>query len=350
MKHLLATAILLISFLAEGLAQSPVIEGTSYYLPKTAVQFTILVEKKTFTPGELSMYANRYFMQGDEVLTPKVTHRIVNMKMEAIGVPDTAKYYTAKMSPKLNINKVYTTDDAVLLAVNTEPKAPVAPVPFKAAPKKAPLNPRDFMSAEILAVGSKAKMAQLCAKEIYDIREARNELTRGQADAMPKDGEQLRLMMVSMEQQEKALTQLFCGITECDTIEEVITLCPDTEVERRALFRFSEYYGVCDADDLSGAPYYVSVKDLHQTPEDTRTEKEKMKQKDETGLFVNVAGRAHVSVYQQEKLWVERDYPFAQFGRTENLSTDLFNKKVMTTYEVNPVTGAMVNMKSDFVN
>lgn len=44
------------------------------------------------------------------------------------------------------------------------------------------------MTEEILIAGSTAKMAELVAKEIYNIRESKNSLTRGQADYMPKDG------------------------------------------------------------------------------------------------------------------------------------------------------------------
>lgn len=345
-KRILSIAIAAVTVLMAH-AQAPVIEGTSYFLPKTAVQFTVQVEKTTFTPGELAEYANRYFMQGEEVLYPMTTYRIVNMKMQTVGVPDSAKHHTANVTPKYSIHKVFTNQEGVLLSVNTEPQEQKAEQPFTPAPKPKALNPRDYMSKEILSVGSKVKLAQLCAQEIFDIREARNELTRGQADAMPKDGEQLRLMMSSMDEQERALTQLFCGTTVKDTLEEVITFCAQGEVEKAVAFRFSEAYGICDNDDLSGAPFYVSVKDLHQTPEDTRTEKEIQKAKDETGLFSIVPGRARVTVYQQERKWVEKDYSYAQFGREENLSTVLFNKKVLTTYEVNPVTGVIMNMKSE---
>lgn len=49
-------------------------------------------------------------------------------------------------------------------------------------------NPRQYMTEEILLAGSSAKMAELTAKEIYNIRESKNLILRGQADTMPKDG------------------------------------------------------------------------------------------------------------------------------------------------------------------
>lgn len=347
MKKILTTITAAIASLSGAFAQSPVLEGTSYYLPKTALQFTILVEKTTFTPGEYAEFANRYLKQSDAVLDGKTTYRIADMKMKAVGVADTSKYYTAHINPKLTISKIYITEDGILRAVNTEPEALPVEKAFTPAPKAKPLNPRDFMSETILSAGSKAKMAQLCAEEIYEIRESRNNLTRGTAETMPTDGEQLRLMLSSLDTQEKALRSLFEGNTSIDSTEMVITVCPDREVDKRVLFRFSDAFGMVDADDLSGEPYYISVSDLHQTPEDTRTEKEKQKQKDETGLFVNVPGRAHITVFKNEKPVLESDLSYPQFGRTDNLSVALFSKKVETSYKVSTITGSTIDFKSE---
>ena len=64
------------------------------------------------------------------------------------------------------------------------------------------------MNEDILSAGSSAKMAELCALEIYDIRDSKSLLNKGQADFMPKDGEQLRIMLANLETQENALMQL----------------------------------------------------------------------------------------------------------------------------------------------
>lgn len=76
-----------------------------------------------------------------------------------------------------------------------------------ATTQKKKINPRDFLTEEILMAGSTAKMAELVAKEIYNIRESKNALVRGQADNMPKDGEQLKIMLANLEEQEAAMTE-----------------------------------------------------------------------------------------------------------------------------------------------
>ena len=344
MKRIISLFSIALAMFNSALAQDPVNEGAPYYLPKTAFKFRVLVQKTTFTPGEYAEYASRYLKQSDAVLEPKTSYKIIDLKMQPIGVPDASKHYTAKAGMKYNIQKLHVNDNGVLLSVNMDP-APNKEEPlFTPARKPAPLNPRDYMSEDILAAGSKAKMAQLCAEEIYTIRTSRNDLTRGTAETMPKDGEQLKLMLASLNTQEKALRQLFEGVTEVDTTEHVFTVMADVPTTGQLAFRFSEVFGITAVDDFSGSPYYISVADLHQTPEDTRTEKEKIIQKDDPGLFINIPGKAHVVLFNANKTVKEMDVFYPQFGRVEALTASLFNKKVFTSYQLNQTTGTTMHL------
>lgn len=349
MKGFISLFVIAFAMLQSVFAQDVVNEGVSYYLPKTAFKFRILVEKTSFTPGEYAEYASRYLKQSDAVLTPKTVYKILDIKMQAIGVPDQTKHFTTKVGPKLNIQKVYVNENGILASINTEPIINKEEGMFVPALKSAPLNPRDYMNEDILAAGSKAKMAQLCAEEIYTIRSSRNDLTRGTAEAMPKDGEQLRLMLASLNTQEKALRQLFEGVTVTDTTEHVVTVMADAQTTGQLAFRFSDAFGMTIADDFSGSPYYLSVTDLHQTPEDTRTEKEKIVQKDDPGLYINVPGKAHVVLFNANKTVKEMDVFYPQFGRVEALNASLFNKKIMTSFQLNQITGKTMRLESQEV-
>ena len=44
---------------------------------------------------------------------------------------------------------------------------------------------------------------------------------------MPKDGEQLKIMLAQLNTQERALTQAFEGTTVKDTTEQVVTIIPE---------------------------------------------------------------------------------------------------------------------------
>ncbi len=322
-------------------------EGTGYYLPRTELRFTVRMEKTTYTPGEYALYAEKYLRMTNVSMKPSVTYRIIDFKVNSVGERDTSKFYVAPTDSKHNIQSLRLDDNGTLLAINAEPKVVSMPEPFKPAPKPKAINPRDYMTEDILTAGSSAKMAELCALEIYDIRDSRNLLNRGQADFMPNDGEQMRIMLNNLDMQEAGFLQLFKGITDKDTIDAVIQFVPTKTTERQLLFRFSKWLGVTDADDLAGNPYFISVEDKHITAQIQETLLNTKKQKDNVGLFVNVPGKIKVSLYDGEKEWTAYELYAAQFGRTEALSEELFSKKMFTNLVLNPVTGSIESIESD---
>lgn len=255
---------------------SQTIEGTSYYLPKTAMKFTLTVEKTQYEPGQFAGYAQRYMKQDDVQLEASTTYRIVDTRMHNIAMPDTAKHFTLSLDKRYTISTVERTDNGQLLAINAEPKRVTEPAPFVPARKPRALNPRDFMNEDMLTAGSTAKMAQLIAQEIYDIRDSRNQLQRGQAEFMPADGQQLRIMMDGLNTQERALRQVFEGTTVKDTTEVTLVFVPTENVDRQLFFRFSRHFGLVDNDDLSGVPYYITVyTDAKATDDGEAQKKEK---------------------------------------------------------------------------
>ncbi len=319
-------------------------EGMVYFLPKTAVRIVVQVEKTTYTPGEFCKYADRYLRLKDVASEPSVGYRITNLRVEPVAMADTTKGYSVKFDPKSVASNIALSDDGILLAINATPKpAEYAPA-FKPAPKPAPMNPRQFMSEEILAAGSTAKMAELTAQDIYEIRESRNLLIRGQADNMPKDGEQLRLMLNQLEMQDHALSSLFSGQTVKDTIEKVMTIMPDKEIERELLFRFSKKLGLVDKDDLAGEPYYIRVANLRTVPMPDPDEKKK---KQEPGLYINVPGKMKVTIYDAIEPINVTELPAGQFGNVELLSGALFNKRYATHLWMNPLSGSVDRLEAE---
>lgn len=343
MKTFLSATCLSVLFTLSAYAQLP-FEGMSYYLPKTEIQFTFLVEKTTYEPGQFSAYAERYMKRNDVAQRASVNYRIIDMQMTPIGVPDTAKHYTLSMDKKYSVGEVHLSDNGLLLAINDQPKAIAEHKPFIAASKPLRLNPKDFMNEDILTAGSMAKMAELTAQEIYDIRESRNMLSRGQAEFMPKDGEQLRIMMNGLDTQERALRQAFEGYTEKDTTEVIISYVPTQSVEKELFFRFSKRLGFTDIDDLGGAPYYISIEkeqDVEPNPEPAK------KDKDDIGLHINMPAKIKATLFQQEKPIKSYTLFVGQFGTTENLSGALFGRKQTVRLTLNPISGALESIKEE---
>ena len=332
-------------------------EGAVYFIPMTAVSVTVEVEKTTYTPGDFCQYAERFLRMKDVSATPSVSYRITAIRQVAVAVPDTAKRYAVKFDARTSATNVRLSDDGVLLGINTEERGTrneenknlqqgYSPSTFHLPPSTNKLNPRQYMNEETLAAGSTAKMAELTAQDIYEIRESRSLLVRGQADNMPKDGEQLRLMLNQLDLQDRALTSLFVGTYERDTIQQTFSVVPSANVTHETLFRFSQKLGLVDSDDLVGVPYYIHIENLKTVPLPAPVDPKK-KQKSVDGIFVNIPGRLRSVVSDSQGVIVADDFPAGQFGNVELLSGALFNKRYTTRLRLNPLSGAVEHLDAE---
>ena len=324
-------------------------EGAIYYLPKTALRITVQVERSSFTPGEFCKYAERYLRMKDVITEPTINYSIITIQQEPVAVADTSKCYAIKFDARTSACNVRLSADGILLAINTDEKVatPWSSVNNqKKNGRKELINPRSYLSEEILAAGSTAKMAELIAQEIYEIRESRNLLTRGQADYMPKDGEQLRLMLNKLEEQNLALTSLFTGVTVSDTTEYTFTITPNKDIENQILFRLSDKLGIVDADDLAGVPYYINIENLKTVPP-VEVIDPKKKQKQANGVYVNIPGKLRSTISNVQGMMVSNEFPAGQFGNVELLSGALFNKRYTTHLQLHPISGAVEKLQAD---
>lgn len=323
-------------------------EGVVYYLPKTAIRVSVLVEKTTYQPGDFARYAQRYLRLNDVSLEPATSYRVVSVQQTPVAIADTSKAYAVKFDIRTVAANVQLSDAGCLLGINVNPIAqPAGPDVFQPAPQRPMLNPRDLMNEEILAAGSTAKMAELTAQEIYDLRENRNLLIKGQAEFNPKDGEQLKVMLNELDERDRALTSLFKGVTMTDTTEHILWVTPDGPFQRQVLFRLSQLDGLVDADDLSGAPFYISIDDLSTVPPVDPLAAQNKKKKTESGVYVNVPGQMRSTLYQGIDPMCTQEFPAPQFGNVELLSGSLFNKRYTTHLWLNPLTGAVDRLQAD---
>jgi len=323
-------------------------EGLVYFLPKTAVRISVLVEKTTYQPGDFARYAQRYLRLSDVSQAPSTGYRVVGVSQTAVAVADTAKCYAVKFDIRSIAAQAQLSADGCLLAINADPVADVAqPEPFLPAPQRPMLNPRELLGEEILSAGSTAKMAELTAQEIYDLRENRSLLIKGQAEYNPKDGEQLKVMLRELDDQERALSSMFRGVTTVDTTEHILWMIPAGPIGRQVLFRLSQTDGMVDSDDLSGDPFYITVEDLHTVPPVDPMAAQAKKKKVEAGVYVNVPGRMKVTIFRGIEPIDTKEHPAPQFGNVELLSGSLFNKRYTTHLWLDPLTGATQRLQAD---
>lgn len=316
-------------------------EGVTYILPRTALRVDLLVEVNRYTPGEYAKYAERYLRVKDVAIEPSETWTIKEIHMDVFGKPDATKVYTLKLKDKTIAPMVKLSDDGMLLAINAEPQQTTPFEGYTTEKSGRKLDSRQYMTEEILMAGSNAKTAQLCAQEIYSIRESKNLLNRGQADYMPTDGKQMEIMINNLNEQENALAQLFLGYTLSETKTYTFYVDPTGDMDKEVLFRFSRRLGVVDTDDLAGYPVFISIKDQHTVPAPVEGLDVRKKAIRLDGIQYNVPSKAKVEIFSEQQPLVNAEVAFGQFGNVETLSSVLFNKRTDTKVVFYDQTGGV---------
>lgn len=355
MKKILFTAGLLV-FSAHLTAQTSVTEykpgltesGITYFLPQTRLHVTVTAQRTTYHPGEFCQYAERFLRINDVEKTERDEWELISVEVTPYGVADKTKAYTIQLKPKTSAPFVGLASDGRLLSINADiPKHKALSAPSVYKEKGTLLNPEEYKTEEIITAGSTLKMAELTANEIYDIRENRSLLSKGQADFMPKDGEQLKLMLKTLDTQEEALLQLFKGTSSRETHVFTLDLFPEQELQRHVLFRFSKHLGLVDRDNMAGEPVYITLKDLKSLPAEVVVEEKKGKKKEVLDVRYTLPGTAYVKIFTPERELLSLNLQLAQFGRVEHLGGELFNKKYTTHIIFSPETGGIVKLDAE---
>lgn len=322
-------------------------EGIAFFLPKTAVEVNVIATKVKYTPGDFCQYANRYLRINNVTSEPSTDWEIKKIEVRPVGIPDSTKAYIMKLSDKSVMSNIEVTDNNIIKAINTSaPKSAKAEYILE-MPQRAE-DGRKYMTEEIITAGSTAKMAELTAKEIYNIRESKNLILRGQADTMPKDGASLKLIMDNLEKQEKALVQMFTGIKTREDKLFTAVILPEGDTTEKVVMRFSQKLGVLSSDNLAGEPMYIKIENINPAQTSAADSEDGKKKKAPKGIIYNIPAKANVMLtFKGKTLFEDNNMMFAQFGNTELLVNDLFNKKVNTRVIFDTVTGGIQKIDKD---
>lgn len=314
--------------------------GVTYVLPKTEIEIVLQTTKHTYTPGEFCKYADRYLRLNNVSAEPEEYWTLDKIQPLIAGVPDKDNVYFVKLKDKTVAPLMELTQDGIVRSINMPFSGKQANQGTKVTTTpETGIDPRSFLTEEILMSSSSAKMAELVAKEIYSIRESKNALLRGEADNMPKDGAQLKLMLDNLNLQERAMTEMFSGTVKEEPKTAIVRLTPK-EMKNEVAFRFSKKLGVVANDDLAGEPYYISVTNL-KTPDISNIEESKKKLE---GVAYNVPGRAQVILTQSNKKLFDEELPVTQFGTIEYLAPVLFNKGATVKVLFDTATGGLIKV------
>lgn len=350
MKNLITIACLLFSI--PLMAQTKVVKknavkannfGITYSLPKTQLIVDAEVTKVTYKAGPYYKYAEKYLGVKDAITEDKVYYELGKLSLVNKGIPDPDNTYIVEFKSGTVAPYAYLTEDGLLCSINAEytPEESELETIKKNGQGPAKVTDASVFSEELLMAGSTARQAEVAAKQIYRIRESRLNILTGDADNLPPDGEAMKLVIQQLEEQEKALTNLFTGILTKETSHYEVSITPYDNLEKEVLFRFSNLMGIVDADDLGGVPVYMNLKATERAPVLDPKEAEK-KEKSLKGIVYNVPGKASIEISMNKKTLYKGDAQITQFGSREGLAPVMFeDKKAPVKVYFYPETGAI---------
>ncbi|MDR3251342.1 MAG: DUF4831 family protein [Tannerella sp.] len=301
--------------------------GVTYSLPKTSFIINAEVTKVTVKAGSYYRYAERYLGVKNVATEDRVYYELGKLTLTNKGVPDIDNVYRIEFKQKTVAPFVYLTRDGLICAINEE-YTPEVVAEEELAQETAvqTIPPTSVYSEELLMAGSVARQAEVAAKQIYHLRESRTDILTGDADNLPPDGEAMKIVISKLEEQEKALTNLFIGYETRETLYFDVTVVPEDELDRDVLFRFSSKLGILDDDDLGGEPVYISLTAIDRAPALDPKEAEK-KAKMPKGIVYNTPGRGRVEIARNNKTLLKKETPVVQFGTQETLAPVILEDK-----------------------
>lgn len=350
MKNLITIACLLFSL--PLMAQTKVVKknavkannfGITYSLPKTQLIIDAEVTKVTCKAGPYYKYAEKYLGVKDAVTEDKVYYELGKLSLVNKGIPDPDNTYIVEFKSGTVAPYAYLTEDGLLYSINAEytPEESELESIKKNGQGPAKVTDASVFSEELLMAGSTARQAEVAAKQIYRIRESRLNILTGDADNLPPDGEAMKLVIQQLEEQEKALSNLFTGILTKETSHYEVSITPYDNLDKEVLFRFSNLMGIVDADDLGGVPVYMNLKATERAPVLDPKEAEK-KEKSMKGIIYNVPGKASIEISMNKKTLYKGEAQITQFGSREGLAPVMFeDKKAPVKVYFYPETGAI---------
>lgn len=315
----------------------------NYYLPYTVADIEFVATKTVCKAGPYYKYAKKYLGVTDIVTEDSETWAIERVCMVPRGIADTENRYQLTFKSG-QTPYIYVNPDGLIYSINAEPEIADLSCPPVAPDEPDSIDVSKVFSEELLMSGSIAKMAEVAAKQICRIRESRLDLLTGDVDKMPADGDSFKLIIAQLEAQEAALTALFLGTKSVERVVKRVEYCPEDDVESEILFRFSDFLGFVDADDLSGAPVSISVTvtEKGEYPVDNKGNIVELPKK---ALAYTIPGKAVIAISYDGRTYVEEELPIAQLGVVYGLDSSWFvDKKAPANAVFDATTGALLRL------
>lgn len=315
--------------------------GFVYSLPRTELNIILKIEKTVSKPGIYYQYSERYLATNKVITEESTKYRIAEASFYTSAQADPNRTYQVSPDKKSNLNFICVDAKGILTGINSDTKVSKTYVPSNknnfsadkiAAPQLLPLG-EEYMQA-----GSVAKLAEGAAKQIYRIRESKLSLLTGDLEHMPADGKSVQTMLDGLNKAEKDLTELFIGSTTITTEYKTISFQPTTALTDETAFRFSVHKGIVEKDDMSGNPYFLTVK-----PEMQAATAATGKNNTTYPVYTVIPARTKVTLSDGINVICSLETVMPQFGQLIPLPMSVIEQPNVKI-QVDPLTGRLLSI------
>ena len=298
-------------------------EGIVYNLPKT--QFLVHIEaiKTEITPGPYYLYAERFLGIREVAKTAHTSYALKSVRIQAQSIADPEQQFTLHPSGKSKTRQAIQLDakgclQSIGTTLTTATRAPIKDSDIKRNKKQAAkrYTEADLITRDMQQASSTARMAELAATEIFNIRNARMHLLAQDSEQTPQDGTSYRIVLEELNAMEMAYMELFLGKKVLYHEQKQIRIDPET-IKDPIIFRFSPQQGLVDKADLSGQPYYLQM-DI--TPTQLPTTYESKSKPEPVGIYYRKPASTFVQLTDADQnVWFEKTFEIPQFGQVRSL-------------------------------
>lgn len=328
--------------------------GIVYRLPQTEIEGRFNVRERSYTPGPLAAYANRY-LNVSASGQPARHFELLAGKLLTLGRADSTEQYLVAFDKKTLAPFVKLTDEGILYAINGSNDATAFQTPVatplvvtlseKEVDRQLPALPREYSQA-----GTVAKQAEIAASYLYSLRESQMDLVTGASENMPKDGESMRLALEKLRTEERRTLRLFLGDTTERITQHAVHYLPTGEaVKEFVLARFSPLTGLVDAQDLSGSPIYLDLQIIEQAPALDAKEQKRKEKLLENSIVYRQPGIASLTLTYEGKALAKERLSLSQLGSLQALAPKMLHIGTSATTAVyfDLSTGAIRDIRQE---
>ena len=323
-------------------ASKDYLNGITYSLPKTELNIVITARCTIEKPGPFYQYAERYLATKNIITINNETWQIDNIEIKSNAIADPNRTFQVANDSRGVANNITYTHDNIIAGINIESDMPNMSDKSENSSFLIPNSSLNFdysaLSEEALVSTSIPKMAEMVARQIYQIRESRTALLTADLDQLP-DGDALKTMLAQLDLQETELLAFFVGKTQTYTITKEYRIAPDDDLKQYVIARISTAEGLIESNNVIGEPIYLSVKGTYYNAPLTDPKKEKAPK----GFYFNGPGKAEIIVEAPEST-TQATLPIAQFGYITHLNAAITNNKT-TRITFNPELGTILKIE-----